>query len=410
VNSPVRAFRGVGGTPLFIARASGARVEDEDGRSYLDYIGSWGPMILGHGHPVVVEAIQNQITRGASFGAPSRLEVEMAEALVARMPFLERVRMVNSGTEATMSAVRLARGATGRSKIVKLEGCYHGHGDSFLIKAGSGAATFGVPDSAGVTEGTARDTLTAAFNDLDGVARWFREYPGAVAAVIAEPVVGNMGVVAPRPGFLQGLRDLCTREGAVLILDEVMTGFRLARGGAQERYGVRADLTTLGKIIGGGLPVGAFGGRADLMAHLAPEGPVYQAGTLSGNPLAMAAGLATLRQIEATAGFYETLERLGARLEAGLRAHLDRGGYPCQLARVGSMWTLFFTADEVTDWTGASRCDTSRFARFFHEMLRRGVSLAPSQFEANFLSIAHSDADIDETCDAAGAALAVAWS
>ena len=300
VNSPVRAFRGVGGTPLFIARARGARVEDEDGRSYLDYIGSWGPMILGHGHPAVVEAIQSQITRGASFGAPCRLEVKMAEALVARVPSIERVRMVNSGTEATMAAVRLARGATGRSKIVKFEGCYHGHGDSFLIKAGSGAATFGVPDSAGVTEGTARDTLTAAFNDLDSVSRWFGEHSGAIAAVIVEPVVGNMGVVPPRPGFLQGLRDLCTREGAVLILDEVMTGFRLARGGAQERFGVRADLTTLGKVIGGGLPVGAFGGRSDLMAHVAPDGLVYQAGTLSGNPLAMAAGLATLRQIEAT--------------------------------------------------------------------------------------------------------------
>jgi glutamate-1-semialdehyde 2,1-aminomutase len=410
VNSPVRAFRGVGGSPLFIASARGSRVEDEDGRSYLDYIGSWGPMILGHGHPAVVEALQSQFGKGLSFGAPSRLEVEMAEALVASVPSLERVRMVNSGTEATMAAVRLARGATGRTNIVKFEGCYHGHGDAFLIKAGSGAATFGVPDSAGITEGTARDTLTAAFNDLDGVSRLFGEHSQAIAALIVEPVVGNMGVVPPRPGFLQGLRDLCTREGAVLILDEVMTGFRLARGGAQERFGVRADLTTLGKVIGGGLPVGAFGGRADLMAHLAPGGPVYQAGTLSGNPLAMAAGLATLRQIEAIPAFYETLERLGARLEAGLVAHLARGGYPCRVARVGSMWTLFFTADEVTDWTTASRCDTARFARFFHEMLRRGVLLAPSQFESNFLSIAHSDADIDETCEAAGAALAVAWS
>jgi glutamate-1-semialdehyde 2,1-aminomutase len=309
-----------------------------------------------------------------------------------------------------MAAVRLSRGATGRSKIVKFEGCYHGHGDPFLIKAGSGAATFGVPDSAGVTEGTARDTLTAAFNDLDGVSRCFDEHAGEIAAVIVEPVAGNMGVVPPRPGFLQGLRDLCTRAGAVLILDEVMTGFRVARGGAQERFGVRADLTTLGKVIGGGLPVGAFGGRADLLAYLAPDGPVYQAGTLSGNPLAMAAGLATLRHIDATTGLYGTLERLGARLEAGLAACLARGGYPCQLARVGSMWTLFFTQDEVTNWTRASRCDTGRFARFFHEMLRRGVLLAPSQFESNFVSIAHSDADIDETCDAAAAALAVAWS
>jgi len=409
VNSPVRAFRGVGGTPIFIARAQGARVEDEDGRSFIDYIGSWGPMILGHTHPAVVEAVQRQITRGASFGAPSRLEVEMAEQLTARVPSLERVRMVNSGTEATMAAVRVARGATGRAKIVKFEGCYHGHGDSFLIKAGSGAATFGVPDSPGVTDGTARDTLTAGFNDLERVARRFDEHPGAIAAVIVEPVVGNMGVVAPRPGFLEGLRDVCTRHGAVLILDEVMTGFRVARGGAQERYGVRPDLTTLGKIIGGGLPVGAYGGRADLMSLVAPEGPVYQAGTLSGNPLAMAAGLATLRQIDATPGFYGELERLGARLETGLGRVIAGAGYPCRVARVGSMWTLFFTAGEVVDWAGASQCDTARYGRFFHEMLRRGISLAPSQFEANFISIAHADADIDETIAAAATALAAAW-
>jgi len=409
VNSPVRAFRGVGGTPLFIASARGARVQDADGRWYLDYIGSWGPMILGHAHPAVVEAIRSQLSRGASFGAPSRLEVEMAEAVVSRMPSVERVRMVNSGTEATMAAVRVARGATGRARIVKFEGCYHGHGDSFLIKAGSGAATIGVPDSAGVTEGTARDTLTAAFNDIEGVARLFAAHPRAIAAVIVEPVVGNMGVVAPLPGFLEGLRDLCTGDGAVLILDEVMTGFRLARGGAQERLGVRADLTTLGKVIGGGLPVGAYGGRADLMAYVAPEGPVYQAGTLSGNPLAMAAGLATLREIDARSGFYDALEGLGARLESGITAHLDRGGYPCRIARVGSMWTLFFTADDVVDWTAALRCDRPRYARFFHEMLRRGISLAPSQFEANFISAAHADEDIDHTCAAAGAALDAAW-
>ena len=409
VNSPVRAFRGVGGTPLFIARAQGARVEDEDGRTFIDYIGSWGPMILGHGHPAVVEAIQRQITRGASFGAPSRLEVEMAEQLTAWVPSLERVRMVNSGTEATMAAARLARGATGRPRIVKFEGCYHGHGDSFLIKAGSGAATLGVPDSPGVTEGTARDTLTAVFNDRESVVRRFAEHPGAIAAVIVEPVVGNMGVVAPRAGFLECLRELCTRHGAVLILDEVMTGFRLARGGAQERYGVRPDLTTLGKIIGGGLPVGAYGGRADLMTLVAPEGPVYQAGTLSGNPLAMAAGLATLRQIDAMPGFYDVLEQLGARLETGVRACIARGGYPCRLARVGSMWTLFFTADEVGDWASASRCETARYGRFFHEMLRRGMSLAPSQFEANFISMAHTDADIDATVHAVGEALALAW-
>ena len=409
VNSPVRAFRGVGGTPLFIAAARGARVEDEDGRRYLDYIGSWGPMILGHQHPAVVAAVQQQMARGASFGAPSRLEVEMAETLTARVPGLERVRMVNSGTEATMSAVRVARGATGRPKIIKFEGCYHGHGDGFLIKAGSGAATFGVPDSPGVTDGTARDTLTVPFNDPAGVARLFAGHPQAIASVIVEPVVGNMGVVPPQQGFLEGLRDLCTSNGAVLIADEVMTGFRLARGGAQERFGWRADLITLGKIIGGGLPVGAYGGREDLMKHVAPEGPVYQAGTLSGNPLAMAAGLATLGAIDALAGFYDRLERSGARLQAGIAAHIARGGYPCHIARVGSMWTLFFTGHAVRNWSDASQCDTKCFARFFHEMLRRGVSLAPSQFEANFLSIAHTDADIDETCAAAGAALDAAW-
>ncbi len=408
VNSPVRAFGGVGGTPRFIARAAGAHVFDEDGRRYLDYIGSWGPMILGHGNPAVLDAVRRQVAIGFSYGAPSRLEVEMAERLTAFVPSLERVRMVNSGTEATMSAVRLARGATGRPKIVKFEGCYHGHGDSFLIKAGSGAATFGVPDSPGVTEGTARDTLTAPFNDLDAVARLFSSHPAAIAAVIVEPVAGNMGVVAPVPGFLAGLRRLCTEHGAMLVLDEVMTGFRLARGGAQERYGVRPDLTTLGKIIGGGLPVGAYGGRADLMALVAPEGPVYQAGTLSGNPRAMAAGLATLGQIDATPGFYDHLEELGARLERGIAAVITRGGFLCRLACVGSMWTLFFTPRAVVNWTTAAAADRGRFGVFFHEMLRQGVSLAPSQFEANFISFAHTEADIDRTIDAAAEALEAA--
>ena len=405
VNSPVRAFRGVGGVPRFIASARGARVVDEDGRSRLDYVGSWGPMILGHGHPAVVDAVRAQIDRGFSFGAPSRAEVDMAERIVAFVPSVERVRMVNSGTEATMSAVRLARGATGRPKVVKFVGCYHGHGDSFLIKAGSGAATFGVPDSLGVTEGTARDTLTVPFNDLTGVRRCLGGHPGQVAAVIVEPVVGNMGVVAPRPGFLEGLREACTAAGAVLNFDEVMTGFRLARGGAQERYGIRPDLTTMGKVIGGGMPVGAYGGRADLMAHVAPVGAVYQAGTLSGNPVAMAAGLATLRVIDDTPGFYAALESLGARLEAGIAAHVARGGYPCRLARVGSMWTLFFTPGPVANWSDAAGADKGRFARFFHEMLDRGVSLAPSQFEANFISAAHTNADIDETVHAVGLAL-----
>jgi glutamate-1-semialdehyde 2,1-aminomutase len=409
VNSPVRAFRAVGGTPLFIARAEGARVWDEDGNAFIDYLGSWGPMILGHSHPAVVEAIRAQAGRGTSFGAPTRLEVEMAEMLRRLVPSLEMVRMVNSGTEATLSALRLARGATGRPKLVKFEGCYHGHGDSFLIKAGSGAATFGSPDSPGVTEATARDTVTAVFNDLGSVDRRFREHRGAVAAVIVEPVVGNMGVVAPRPGFLEGLRELCTAQGSLLIFDEVMTGFRVGPGGAQARYRVRPDLTTLGKIIGGGLPVGAYGGRRDLMEQIAPSGPVYQAGTLSGNPLAMSAGLATLRAIEADPGLYDRLEAKGAALQAGVEAAIAGRGWACRLARVGSMWTLFFNPEEVTDWSVASRSDTARYGRFFHAMLDRGQYLAPSQFEANFLSAAHAEADVAATVTAAAAALEVAF-
>jgi glutamate-1-semialdehyde 2,1-aminomutase len=409
VNSPVRAFKAVGGVPRFIARAEGARVWDEDGRAYVDHVGSWGPMLLGHSHPAVVEAVRRQAEIGMSFGAPSRLEVEMAEALARLVPSLEKVRMVNSGTEATMAAVRLARGATRRSRIVKFEGCYHGHGDSFLIKAGSGAATFGTPDSPGVTEATARDTVTARFNDLECVRRRLQAHAGTVAAVIVEPVVGNMGVVPPRPGFLEGLRRLCDQHGALLVFDEVMTGFRVARGGAQERYGVRPDLTTLGKIIGGGLPVGAYGGRADLLSLIAPEGPVYQAGTLSGNPLAMAAGLAQLRAIEAGPGLYERLEALGATLEAGLAEAIGAGRYPCRVARVGSMWTLFFSGREVTDWDVAARCDTARFGRFFHAMLERGMSLAPSQFEANFLSAAHTEKDVVDTVEAARESLEVAF-
>jgi glutamate-1-semialdehyde 2,1-aminomutase len=409
VNSPVRAFKAVGGTPRFIARAAGARVVDEDGVERIDYVGSWGPMLLGHGHPGVVDAVRRQVELGVSFGAPSRLEVEMAEAITRLVPSLEKVRMVNSGTEATMAAVRLARGATRRAKIIKFEGCYHGHGDSFLIKAGSGAATFGTPDSPGVTEATARDTVTARFNDLECVRRRLQAHVGTVAAIIVEPVVGNMGVVAPRPGFLEGLRQLSAEYGALLIFDEVMTGFRLARGGAQELYGVRPDLTTLGKVIGGGLPVGAYGGRAELLSLIAPEGPVYQAGTLSGNPLAMAAGLAQLRAIEADPGLYDRLERLGALLEEGLLGVIASGGRPCRVARVGSMWTLFFSAREVTDWDVASRCDTARFGRFFHAMLERGVSLAPSQFEANFISTAHTEDDVAATLDAAREALEVAF-
>jgi glutamate-1-semialdehyde 2,1-aminomutase len=408
VNSPVRAFRAVGGSPVFIARGQGARVWDADGRELIDYVGSWGPMILGHAHPAVVAAITRQAPEGTAFGAPTELEVRMAERLTTEMASLEMVRMVNSGTEATMAAVRVARGVTGRPGVIKFEGCYHGHGDSFLVKAGSGAATFGTPDSPGVTEATARDTVTARYNDLDSVRAAFAAHPGAIAAVIVEPVVGNMGVVAPRRGFLQGLRDLCSVEGAILVFDEVMTGFRVARGGAQERCGVRPDLTTLGKIIGGGLPVGAYGGRRDLMERVSPSGPIYQAGTLSGNPLAMAAGLATLDVILGEAGFYERLEALGAALEAGLSQAIARVGAACTVARVGSMWTLFFAPDRVDDWTGAARADTTRFARFFQAMLARGIFLAPSQFEANFISAAHSPADVEATVRAAGDALEAA--
>jgi glutamate-1-semialdehyde 2,1-aminomutase len=408
VNSPVRAFRAVGGTPRFIERGLGAHVWDADGREYIDCIGSWGPLVLGHAYPAIVEAIAAQAPLGTTFGAPTRLEVTMAERITSFVPSIEMVRMVNSGTEATMAALRLARGATGRAKVVKFEGCYHGHADSFLVRAGSGAATFGTPDSPGVTEAVARDTLTVPYNDLPAVERVFEAHAGLVAAVIVEPVVGNMGVVLPRPGFLEGLRDLCTRDGAVLVFDEVMTGFRLARGGAQERFGVRPDLTTLGKIIGGGLPVGAYGGRRDLMERVSPAGPIYQAGTMSGNPLAMAAGLASLDAIAREPGFYDRLEALGRRLEDGLTAAIGRRALPAVVARAGSMWTLFFTGRRVDDWSGAASADTARFARFFQAMLDAGVLLAPSQFEANFISAAHTAADIDRIVTAADAALEAA--
>jgi glutamate-1-semialdehyde 2,1-aminomutase len=408
VNSPVRAFRAVGGAPRFIARGLGARVWDADGHELIDFVGSWGPMILGHAHPAVVEAVTGQAQQGTAFGAPTELEVLMAERLTSLVPSIEMVRMVNSGTEATMAALRVARGVTGRPGVIKFEGCYHGHGDSFLVKAGSGAATFGTPDSPGVTDATARDTVTARYNDLGSVRAAFAARPGAIAALIVEPVVGNMGVVVPRAGFLEGLRELCSAEDTLLIFDEVMTGFRVASGGAQERFGVRPDLTTLGKIVGGGLPVGAYGGRRDLMERVSPAGPIYQAGTLSGNPLSMAAGLATLDVIATEPGFYSRLETLGAALEDGLGRAVARIGAPCTIARAGSMWTLFFAPERVDDWTGAARCDTARFARFFQAMLARGVFLAPSQFEANFISAAHTPADIETTTAAAAVALEIA--
>jgi glutamate-1-semialdehyde 2,1-aminomutase len=403
VNSPVRAFRGVGGTPRFIASASGATMTDVDGRTYVDYVGSWGPMILGHADAEVIEAIREALSRGTSYGAPTALEVEMAEEIIDAVPSVEMVRMVNSGTEATMSALRLARGATGRDKIVKFEGCYHGHGDSLLVKAGSGVATLGLPDSPGVTASVAQNTITAPYNDASALEQVFAEHGADVAAVIVEPVVGNMGCVPPREGYLQALRDITKRHGAILIFDEVMTGFRLARGGAQELYGVTPDLTTLGKIIGGGLPVGAYGGRRDIMEQIAPAGPVYQAGTLSGNPLAMTAGLATLRRLRDRA-VYERLEEAGRRLTEGMAGAAREAGVETMTNRVGSMFTTFFTDEPVHDWPTAARADRDAYGRFFHSMLEGGVYLAPSQFEAAFISVAHTDELLDKTVEAASRA------
>jgi glutamate-1-semialdehyde 2,1-aminomutase len=407
VNSPVRAFRAVGGTPFFVARAAGARLTDVDGRTYLDYVCSWGPLILGHAPPAVLEAIRAAIGRGWSYGAPCEAEVELAEAVRQRMPSLEMVRFVNSGTEATMSAVRLARAATKRDVILKFEGCYHGHADSFLVKAGSGVATLGLPDSPGVPSALAALTLTVPFNDVVAVEAVFRHRGHEIAAVIVEPYVGNAGFIAPDPEFHPALRALCDRAGALLIFDEVMTGFRVAPGGAQERLGVRPDLTTLGKIIGGGFPVGAYGGRTDLMRLVAPEGAVYQAGTLSGNPVAMSAGLATLRETEQP-GFYETLERRTARLVAGIRDAARRHGVPASAEHAGSLWGTYFTAGPVRNFTEAQRSDTALFARWHRAALERGIFLAPSAFEAGFVSSAHTDADIADTVTALDAALAQA--
>jgi glutamate-1-semialdehyde 2,1-aminomutase len=398
VNSPVRAFKSVGRNPIFIKKAAGSRLWDEDGNEFIDYVGSWGPMILGHAHPAIVEAIQKAAVDGTSFGATTRREVEMAERISSFMPSMEMVRMVNSGTEATMSAIRLARAFAGKSKIIKFAGCYHGHADSFLIKAGSGAMTLGVPDSPGVTETIGRDTLTARFNDAGSVESLLKEHRGAVAALIVEPVVGNMGCIPPKPGFLDDLRRLCDRDGVVFIMDEVMTGFRVARGGAQDLYGITPDLTTLGKVIGGGLPVGAYGGRRDIMSMVAPAGPMYQAGTLSGNPLAMAAGLAMLENL--SPNVYEALETKSKKLEDGVRRIVDEGRLPITLNRVGSMFTMFLTSTPVVDYDTAKQADTEKFGVFFRRMLERGVYLAPSQFEAVFMSLAHTDEDIRKTVEA----------
>jgi glutamate-1-semialdehyde 2,1-aminomutase len=400
VNSPVRAFRAVGGVPRFIASANGAWLVDVDGRRYVDYVGSWGPMILGHQHPAVLTAIRAQLELGVSYGAPTELEIEMAELVQARMPVMEQVRMCNSGTEATMSALRLARGCTGRDFIIKFEGCYHGHGDALLVKAGSGALTFGVPTSPGVPLEFAQFTLTAGFNDLPSVDALFRARPGKIACVIVEPIAGNMNCIPPRPGFLEGLRQLCTEHGALLIFDEVMTGFRVHPGGATALTGVTPDLVTLGKIIGGGLPVGAFGGRRDLMQKLAPVGPVYQAGTLSGNPLAMAAGLATLREL-ADPGVYSRLQTYTARLLEGLRDAATAAGVAFSTTQVGSMFGLFFRAQPATSFAEATDANLEQFKRFFHAMLARGVYLAPSAYEAGFVSAAHGDEALAATLEAA---------
>lgn len=405
VNSPVRAFKAVGMSPVFMKSGSGAIVRDLDDREYVDYVLSWGPLILGHAHPAVVKAVATAAARGTSFGTPTEAESELAETIVSMMPWIERLRFVSSGTEATMSAIRLARGFTRRSKVVKFAGCYHGHADAFLIAAGSGALTHGVPNSPGITEGAARDTIVLPFNDPDAVERAFERERDAIAAIVVEPYPGNMGLVLPRAGYLNRLRELCTQHRALLIFDEVMSGFRVARGGAAEREEIRPDLVTLGKVIGGGLPVGAFGGRADVMAYLSPEGPVYQAGTLSGNPVAMSAGIATLRVIRDDATLYERLGVLARLLVDGLSAVMTKHGVPHHAAQAGSMWGVFFTREPVVDLQSAMAADTEFFAKYFRGMLDRGIYLAPSQFEAGFLSIAHSTRHVEQTLAAADATL-----
>jgi len=407
VNSPVRAFRSVGGTPLFIKSAKGPYIYDEDGRQYIELINSWGPMILGHAFEPVERAVREAIQHSFSFGAPTRKEVEIAELIISMVPSVEMVRMVNSGTEATMSAIRVARGFTGREKMIKFEGCYHGHGDAFLIAAGSGAMTMGIPDSPGVTKATASNTLTAPYNDLAAVEALLDNNHNQVAAVILEPVVGNMGCVLPEPGFLQGVRDLCTKHGVVLIFDEVMTGFRLAKGGAQERFGVTPDMTTMGKIIGGGMPVGAYGGRREIMNMVAPAGPVYQAGTLSGNPIAMSAGLAVLHHLNDHPKVYTRLDEIGDKLRAGFQNSLVKLGMNCTINQISSMFTLFMTDRPVSNFSEAKSCDVAAFGRYFHAMLDRGIYLAPAQFESLFLSVALTDGLIEQVIQANEESLAV---
>ena len=397
VNSPVRAFKAVGRAPLFIKRASAAFIWDEDRNKYIDYVGSWGPMLLGHANPAILKAIREVVKRGTSFGAPTLLEVKMADLITKIVPSIEMVRMVNSGTEATMSAIRLARAFTGKDKIIKFEGCYHGHGDSFLIKAGSGAMTLGIPDSPGVPAMIAVNTLTARYNDLVSVRKTFEENKDQVAAIIVEPIAGNMGCVPPTEGFLHGLRSLSNEFHALLIFDEVMTGFRVSIGGAQTLYGVRPDLTTLGKIIGGGLPVGAYGGKKEIMQMVAPSGPMYQAGTLSGNPLAMAAGFAMLRILHANKMIYKQLEQRSAQLEEGIRTNLSKLGLGYTFNRVGSMFTLFFTSRPVTDYDSAKTSDTAKYSTYFNAMLEQGIYLPPSQFEVSFISTAHTERLIEKT-------------
>ena len=405
VNSPVRAFKAVGGEPHFIQRGQGSKVYDVDGNEFIDYVCSWGPLVLGHAHPKVVRAVQEAAEGGTSFGAPTERETRLAKLVCGAIPSVETVRFVNSGTEATMSALRLARGYTDREKVIKFDGGYHGHADGLLVKAGSGVLTLGAPDSPGVPPSMAQNTISASYNDLDGIERIFQANPDQIAAVILEPVAGNMGVVPPKEGFLQGLRDITRTYGALLIFDEVITGFRVAYGGAQSLYGVQPDLTCLGKIIGGGLPVGAYGGRKEIMDMMAPIGPVYQAGTLSGNPLAMSAGIAALEALQEK-GVYETLEARSVRLAQGLAGAAASAGVPVHGTRVGSMMTCFFQSGPVTDYTSASESDTRRYAAFFNAMLEQGIYLAPSQFECTFVSLAHSDEDIDRTVVAAEKAVA----